>query len=237
MWPETISQEQWSVYQRVIAASHAAGLQFAVGGGFAVGHYTGLWRESKDMDLYVLRQDAPILQNILTEAGLVDYFDQLPYDRAWIYRAIKDKVIVDIIWAMANHKNDVDQRWIACGPEITLGGETVRFVPPEEMIWAKLYVLQRDRSDWPDALNMISAQRRNLNWRHLLDRLRDDAPLLFALLTVFRWMCPNLAQDLPAWLWREVDKQDDSKSSSPEIWRQRADLLDRRCWFGPVLST
>ena len=28
-------------------------------------------------------------------------------------------------------------------------------LPPEELIWAKLYVLQRDRSDWPDILNLL----------------------------------------------------------------------------------
>jgi hypothetical protein len=149
MLPETISQEQWSVYHRVIAGGRAAGLPFAVGGGLAVGFYTGLWRESKDMDLYVLRKDAGILQRILTEAGLVDYYDQLPYDRAWIYRSVQGKVIADVIWAMANHKNEVDERWTTGDPEMTIGGETIRIVPPEEMIWAKLYVLQRDRSAGP----------------------------------------------------------------------------------------
>jgi hypothetical protein len=236
MVPETISQEQWSVYQRVIAGSQAAGLRFAIGGGLAVGFYTGLWRESKDIDFYVLREDAGTLQKILTEAGLVDYYDQLPYDRAWIYRSIQDKIIVDVIWSMANHKNDVDETWIMCGPEVTIGGETFRLVPPEEMIWAKLYVLQRDRSDWPDVLNMLYAQRQKLNWRHLLDRLGEDAPLLYSVLTIFRWMCPNLAQELPAWLWRELEKQY-PKSLAPDDCGRRAELLDRRSWFGPVLST
>ena len=225
------------MYQRVIAGSRAAGLRFAVGGGLAVGFYTGLWRESKDMDFYVLRKDAGILQRILTEAGLVDYYDQLPYDRAWIYRSVRGKVIVDVIWAMANHKNEVDERWITRGPEMTIEGETIRIVPPEEIIWAKLYVLQRDRSDWPDVLNMISAQRKKLNWRHLLNRLGEDAPLLYAILTIFRWMCPDLAQDLPAWLRRELEKRRDPESFAPDICRRRAELLDRRGWFAPVIST
>ena len=236
MWPETISDEQWSVYQRVIADARAA-LPFAIGGGIAVGVYADHWRESKDIDFYVLRKDREILQNILTAAGLVDYYDQLPYDREWIYRSIKDKIIVDVIWAMANYKNEVDESWIMDGPEVTMRGETFRLVPAEEMIWAKLYVVQRDRTDWPDALNILYAQRENLNWRRLMDRLDDDAPLLYGLLTVFRWLCPNLAADLPPWLWAEFEKSTSMPPVAADVCRYRADLLDRRCWFKPVMTT
>src|SRR5260370_18242820 len=107
---------------------------------------------------------------------------------------------------MANYKNDVDDRWLTAGPEVTMRGEIFRLVPPEEMIWAKLYVMQKDRTDWPDVLNILYAQRKTLNWRHLLERLGEDAPLLYGLLTIFRWLCPNLATELPAWLWRELEK-------------------------------
>jgi hypothetical protein len=237
MWPETISDEQWSVYRRVIADARAAGLRFAIGGGIAVGVYTDNWRESKDIDFYVLRQDREIMKPILSAAGLEDYYDQLPYDREWIYRSIRGKVIVDVIWAMANYKNEVDESWISDGPEVTMRGETFRLVPPEEMIWAKLYVMQRDRTDWPDALNVLYAQRKNLNWRRLLDRLGEDAPLLDGLLTVFRWLCPNLAAELPAWVWREFEKSNGMSTVSPDVCRQRADLLDRRCWFKPLITT
>jgi hypothetical protein len=106
------------------------------------------------------------------------------------------------------------------------------------MIWAKLYVLQRDRTDWPDVLNMLYAQRENLDWGHLLRRLGEDAPLLYSVLTIFRWMCPNLAQELPGWLWQEAEKTGGRQQSfSPEDCRDRADLLDRRPWFNPVIST
>src|SRR5258706_6207143 len=119
MAPNGLTDEQWSVYERILADCHAAGLRFAVGGGLAVGVYTGVWRQTKDIDFYVMPQDREILKGILTNAGLIDYYDQLPYDRAWIYRSIHDNVIVDVIWAMANHKREVDERWILGGPEIT----------------------------------------------------------------------------------------------------------------------
>ncbi len=120
MLPDCMSEEQWSIYQRVIADCRAAGLPFAVGGGLAIGVYTGRWRNTKDIDLYVLRKDVERAKEILNRAGLVDYYDQLPYDRAWIYRSVHDKTIVDVIFSMANHKSDVDETWIMGGPEITI---------------------------------------------------------------------------------------------------------------------
>lgn len=236
MWPESISQEQWSFYQRVIAECNAAGLRFAIGGGLAIGVYTGLWRETKDIDLYVLPSDREKLKGILAKLGLEDYYEQLPYDREWIYRSVKDKVIVDVIWAMANHKTEVDERWIEGGPEVTIWGETFRVVPPEEMIWAKLYVMQRDRCDWPDVLNMFYAQRENLDWRHLLERLGPDSALLHGALIIFRWLAPHRAQEIPAWLWRDLERAAVPEDVFAELSRSRADLLDRRRWFSPLAA-
>jgi hypothetical protein len=228
---DCMSDDQWEIYHRVIDACKAAGLEFAVGGGLAIGVYTGLWRETKDIDLYVLPQDREAMIQILSRLGLQDYYDQLSYDRAWIYRSVQDKTIVDVIWAMANHKTEIDERWVKGGPEVTIRGETFRLVPPEEMIWAKLYVVQKDRCDWPDVLNLLYAQRDKLDWGHLLDRLGEDAPILHAALIVFGWLCPTLAEELPKWLWKELQNARPSDSTG-EGGRRRAELLDRRPWFG-----
>jgi hypothetical protein len=228
--PDCITDEQWRIYQRVIADSKAAGIPFAVGGGIAMGVYTGMFRDTKDIDLYVVPEHREAIQAILSAAGLEDYYDQLPYDRGWIYRSIQGKVIVDIIWSMANYKAPVDERWITGGPQVEIRGEQLRVVPPEEMIWAKLYIMQRDRCDWPDVLNLIRAQADRLDWRHLLERLGPDAPILYANLGIFRWLCPEAAGSMPSWLIEHVSAVD-CPGKGPEISRRRADLLDRRPWF------
>ena len=42
-------------------------------------------------------------------------------------------------------------------------------IAPEELLWQKLYILQRDRCDWPDVLNLIYALGPLLDWEHLLE--------------------------------------------------------------------
>ena len=231
MASDCMTDEQWRIYRQVIRACKAAGFPFAVGGGLAIGVYTGLWRETKDIDFYVLPEDRRKLQEILTGLGLEDYYEQLPYDRAWIYRSAQDKIIVDVIWAMANHKTEIDEQWVSCGPEVTVRGETFRLVPAEELAWAKLYVMQKDRCDWPDALNVIRAQRDTLDWRRLLDRLGDDAPILRAVLILFAWLRPDLARELPRSVWEKLETPAQIETTE-EAASRRADLLDRRPWFG-----
>src|SRR5207245_7113429 len=94
----------------------------AIGGACCTAHYTEVWRNAKDLDLYILPQHREQMIAAITRAGLTDYFDEKPYDRSWIYRAHAGESIVDAIWAMANRRAEVDERWI-CGPRISIRGE------------------------------------------------------------------------------------------------------------------
>ena len=45
--------------------------------------------------------------------------------------------------------HEVDDEWFEHAPEISVHGQTLLVAPAEELLWCKLYVLQRDRCDWP----------------------------------------------------------------------------------------
>ena len=81
-----------------------------MGGAFGLGAYTGAWRNTKDLDLYILPPDRDTVVSVLTEAGLDDYYGQLAYDRRRIYRSFTDDIIVDAVRAMANRRALVDER-------------------------------------------------------------------------------------------------------------------------------
>ena len=193
-WCDKIGEPAWRVYSSVIDAAQENGITFALGGGFAVSTYTGNWRDTKDLDLYVLPRHRERMIDLLGFLGLVDYFDQRAYDRSWIYRATAGSVIVDTIWALANGRAEVDEAWMS-GPEVEISGRRLKVIPPEVMLWDKLYIMQRERCDWPDVLNLLYTTGPGLDWNFILERLGGDADLLAGALSVFRWISPGIADN------------------------------------------
>jgi hypothetical protein len=234
-WSHRLPDEEWEIYQRVMQEARALGATFAFGGAFATAVYTGELRNTKDFDFYVLPADREAMIEATVHSGLTDHFERLNYDRSWIYRASDGDVLVDVIWAMANHRTDVDASWLSRGPLVEIRGERIRAIPIEELIWSKLYVLQRERTDWGDVLNLIAAQAASINWSHLLARLGPDAPLLAAVLGVFAWLTPSRAQAIPITVWQRLglDAPEPAPDNQADT-RARAALIDSRPWFRPA---
>lgn len=230
-WQMRIPDSEWAVYSRVIREVRSAGIRFAFGGAFATAVYTDQLRNTKDFDFYILPTDRERMERALTRAGLHDHFERLTYDRKWIYRASQDDIIVDAIWQMANYRAQVDQQWLDRGPEVVIRGEALRAIPIEELIWSKLYVLQRERCDWGDVFKLIDAQPARIDWRHLLDRLADDAPLLAGALEVYAWLAPDRAGRIERRVWDRLGLSYPAPTPNPELARARAELLDSRPWF------
>jgi hypothetical protein len=229
-WAGRIPAEEWSVYRSVMDRMREAGVPFAVGGAFAVAAYTGQWRNTKDLDLYVLPKDREAAIGVLDRAGLKDYYSVLKYDRRWIYRSHTGPLIVDIIWAMANQRAQVDDAWLTRGAVLNLNGEVVKIIPPEELMWGKIYILQRERCDWPDVWNLIYSAGAGMDWRHLLDRTEGDRPLLAGVLGLYRWLFPEPSRRLPEWLWKELGLEAPRTEGKEEAGR-RMRLLDAGLWF------
>jgi hypothetical protein len=230
-WDQRIPGAEWAVYLEVIRQARALGIRFAFGGAFAIAVYTGELRNTKDFDFYLLPADRDAMKEAMTRAGLRDYFDRLAYDRSWIYRASREDIIVDAIWTMANHRAEVDEHWLSRGPEVTIRGEPLRAIPIEDLIWSKLYVLQRERCDWGDVVNLIDAQTDSIDWEYLLNQLGEDAPLLTGALSVFAWLVPHRASDIPSEVWSRLGLCPSTQGEDPKVSRARANLLDSRPWF------
>jgi hypothetical protein len=233
-WCDQIPELQWRVYERVMDELRHARVDFALGGAFALATYTGQWRNTKDIDLYVRPADKERAIDVLVQkGGLTDYYDKLPYDRGWIFRGEEEGTIVDIIWALANHLSSVDDRWIEGGPHLTVRGREVKVIPVEEIIWAKLYVMQRERCDWPDILNLLYFSCDVLDWNHLVERAGDDSALLASVLKLFEWLCPERATHVPAKIWDGVMGRPRSASDAA-VTPERARRIESRPWFRPI---
>jgi hypothetical protein len=227
-----IPEREWAVHREAVAALRQRGVRFAVGGGLAFSAWSGRWRNTKDVDLFLPPADHPAAVEALASVGFVDYFDQLPYDRKWIFRGYKDGLILDLIWQMANYRTAVEPDWVVRGQAIELWGDPIQALAVEELVWTKLYILQRERCDWPDLLNLLHTCGETMDWPYLLSNVGEDARLLAGLLSVYAWLHPEGAALLPDWLWPHLGLP---APSGPDqtAGRRRIDLLDSRDWFGP----
>jgi hypothetical protein len=232
-WADVIPPEQWAIYKDAVRAARRAKVRFLLGGGFGLAAYTGRWRNTKDMDIYVLPAERERIIKGLTDAGFADYYQTLPYDRGWIYRSVREGIIVDVIWSMANRRAEVDPTWFEHSHTLAIHDEVLRVMPPEELLWCKLYVFQRDHCDWTDGLNLIYAAGPRLDWDRLLARMGDDEPILRSALTLFDWLTPSRSAQLPDSLRSRLCLLP-SKPVSPEAEQARIRLLDSRAWFASL---
>jgi len=232
-WGTDLAVNEWDVYHSAIEVLRGAGVRFMLGGAFGLAAFTNRCRNTKDIDFFLLPRDRERGVQALTAAGFEDYYSILPYDRGWIYRSIRSGMIVDLIWGTPNRRTQVDELWLEHAGKLSLRGEILEVIPAEELLWIKLYVLQRDRCDWPDLINLLYYTCSTLDWSRLVARLEDDLPLLLGLLSVFAWVCPGRARHIPS-LLRQRAGVKLGRGRAVDFDPQRIQLLDSRPWFGPM---
>jgi len=230
-WASIVPDVEWGVYLRAIKAVRPLSWPFLIGGAFGLACHTGRWRNTKDIDFFVLADHREGFIDALTKAGFVDYFETLAYDRSWIYRGILHGTIVDIIWDTPNHRCAVDERWIAHALRVELRGESLLAIPPEELLFIKAFVLQKDRCDWSDLFNLLCFQVGHLDWDRLIARFGPELPLLRGILNVFAWLCPVEASQIPVEIRARLGVEIVLPENPAEATRTRVGLLDSRPWF------
>jgi hypothetical protein len=236
-WSSLIPEDQWTALHSATTAIRNSGVPVLLGGALALATYTGRWRNTKDVDVIVRPADHPRAMAALQVAGFEDCFSREPYDRSWIFRSCKDDVIYDVIWQLPNHRVQIDDAWFSRAPEVRLRQELHCAVPPEELVRVKLYVMQRERCDWVDVINVLAGAGERIDWAWLVQRMGRDLSLLHAVLAVFNWMCPGRAHHLPAWLRSQFALEEIGFDNPDEVEHRRAALFDSRPWFSLHLPT
>src|SRR5687768_6638589 len=133
-WTTLVPDDQWKIYREAIRITRKTGARFVLGGAFGLAAYTGRFRNTKDLDFFVLPSDKDKIVDALTKGGFEDYFSRSEYDREWIYRAVKDEVIVDTIWQTPNRRTQVDEEWFQRGRWVRLRDENLAAIPAEELL-------------------------------------------------------------------------------------------------------
>jgi hypothetical protein len=230
---ELISAEAWAPYAEFLTAVEERDLHYCLGGGIAFSAYSYRKRMSKDIDLFILQSELERYHALMKEMGFTDYFEVQPYDRSWLYRGHREGVVLDLIWSLPNHRMRVEDDWFVFGRHVLVHGKEMPLIPLVELIRSKIYVLQSDRTDWPDLINVLYQEVDNISWETLVDKMAPDELLLAGLLAVFVWLRPEFADRIPDLVWKRIGLCPPTGNSVRE---DRVNLLDTRHWFGPGYS-
>lgn len=194
----TAFEEQF--YSRAMEILDESGVPWLVGGAFALAHYSGVLRYTKDFDVMVRRDDVDRVLEAFSRAG----FSAAVVFEHWIAKVHSGKSFIDVIFNSGNGLCPVDDEWIrhAC-PAIILKRE-VRLCPVEEIIWQKAFIMERERFDGADIMHLLRGCASSIDWQRLLDRFGDDGCILLAHLLIFRFVYPDLAATVPDWVFRKL---------------------------------
>jgi hypothetical protein len=194
-------------YVRALEVLEETGAPFLVGGAYAFGAYTGIHRDTRDFDVFVLPEAAGRLLRTFEQRG---YRTDVPF-RHWLGKVYDRDRYVDLIYSSGNGVARVDSLWFRHAETATVLGHRVRLCPAEEMIWSKSFVMERERFDGADIAHLIRARARVLDWERLVWRFgRRHRRVLLIHLLLFGYVFPGERHRIPHGVMRYlIDHVDD----------------------------
>jgi hypothetical protein len=191
-----IPEAERDVYRRGLEALNAAGVPYVVAGAYAIYEHTGIYRQTKDLDLFFEPSAVVPAARALREAGFVTRLE----DEHWLAKATIGEHFLDLIYGMGNGIAFIDEGWIGHSHPGILAATPVRIAPAEELIWHRLFISERHRHDMSDIVHLILCMGDALDWRRLVDRVGQNWPLLFSQVLMFTYVYPGYKANIPAWV-------------------------------------
>jgi hypothetical protein len=218
---ETPSREFYREAMEFLARGN---VPFLVGGAFAFVHQAGIDRSTKDLDIFVRPSDVHRLLRTSAEAG---YEADLVFSH-WLAKIRSPSGFVDVIFSSGNGVAVVDDQWFEHATEREVLGVRVMVAPPEESLWSKAFVMERERYDGADVAHIILAHGERLDWQRLIDRFGDHWRVLLSHLVLFGFIYPSMRSKVPPAVIEELMQRLAKETRS-------ADAEDPVC-YGTLLS-
>lgn len=187
-------------YRAVIEVLRAAGVEFLVGGAYALRVHAGIKRDTKDFDLLARAGDVEAVLEVVQKAG---FSVELTYPH-WLAKVRLDAWFIDIIFRSGNGLCDVDDEWFHFASTADILGLRLPVCPAEEMLWQKAYIMERERFDGADVQHLLRSCGRTMDWPRLLRRFGADWPVLLSHLVLFNFVFPGERECVPRWILNEL---------------------------------
>jgi hypothetical protein len=197
--PPRFAPEQEELFRTVLLILKERGVPYAVSGAFALHEHTGIWRDTKDLDVFMSLEWVTRAMEILNQSGLETEI----CDPVWLCKARAAEYYVDLISGMSNAVVRVDQSWIDRAFDSEVLGIPVKVLAPEELIASKIFVAFRERFDGADIAHIVYAAGNSMDWSRLLALVGDHWGMLLWALVLFQYVYPN-SNAVPKLIWDEL---------------------------------
>src|SRR6476659_6607206 len=104
-----IPDEERGVYRRALHALNERAIPYVVAGAYAIYAHTGIYRQTKDLDLFVEPSVVISAARALHDAGFVLRLEDLH----WLAKGFIGDRFVDLIYGMGNSVAFIDQEWFS----------------------------------------------------------------------------------------------------------------------------
>ena len=195
-----IPEDEREIYKRALGALNDAGVPYVVAGAYAIYEHTGIYRQTKDLDLFCEPQAVVGAMEALKRAGFRTRLEQ----GHWLAKALDDPYFVDVIFGMGNGLALIDADWYAHSKPAILAATPVRVAPPEELIWHRLFINERHRHDMADIAHLILTRGHLMDWDRLLAKTAEHWPLLLSQVQMFRYVYPGYRDQIPVRVVKEL---------------------------------
>ena len=183
-------------YRQALRALNDADIPFLVGGAFAHACYTGIRRSTKDLDLFIRREDYERIAQVMQQHG---WRVEMSYPH-WLAKVYDGPEFIDLIFNSGNGLTPVDERWFTNNCEADILGVPVRIANVEDGLLSKAFIMERERYDGGDIAHLLQVNAERLDWPMLLERFGAHWRVLLAHLILFGYIYPGERHRIPAWV-------------------------------------
>jgi len=180
-------------YRRALRALEGAGIPFLIGGTFAHACYTGIRRPTKDLDLFIRRQDYERIAELMQQHG---WRTELRFPH-WLAKVYDGAEFIDLIFNSGNGVTPVDERWFRGNRRAEILGVPVLVANAEDNLLSKAFIMERERYDGGDIAHLLQAKAETLDWPSLLERFGTHWRVLLAHLVLFGYIYPGERHRIP----------------------------------------
>ena len=223
--PPLFSAEQEALFREVMELMNRNKIQCVVSGAFALHEHTGIWRDTKDLDLFMPANEVGRALKLLVKDG----FQTEVLDPVWLAKAWRDGYFVDLITGMSNGVVRVNNSWIERARHSEVFGISIRVLAPEELIASKIFVTRRERFDGADICHVIYGARGKLDWGRLLGLAGEHWEMLLWYLVLYHYVYPAHSEYVPQEIWVELLQRFKIELQHPNKQAQfRGSLIDEK---------